>query len=53
MTNIDQIHNHVYRYVINQNAFFEVCPIPLDELLGSSRVQRQSRLEMKMKFLSL
>lgn len=40
MTNIDQIHNHVYRYVINQNAFFEVCPIPLDELLGPSRLQR-------------
>jgi len=40
MTNIDQIHNHVYRYVINEIAFFEVCPIPLNELLGSSRVQR-------------
>ena len=40
MTNINEIHNHVYRYVINQNAFFEVCPIPLNELLGSSRLQR-------------
>jgi chromosomal replication initiation ATPase DnaA len=40
MTNINEIHNHVYRYVINQNAFFEVCPIPLNDLLGSSRLQR-------------
>lgn len=40
MTNIDQIHNHVYRYVINEIAFFEVCPIPMNELLGPSRVQR-------------
>jgi chromosomal replication initiation ATPase DnaA len=40
MTNINEIHNHVYRYVINQNAFFEVCPIPLNDLLGTSRLQR-------------
>jgi chromosomal replication initiation ATPase DnaA len=40
MTNIDQIQKHLYRYVINEIAFFEVCPISLDELIGSSRVQR-------------
>lgn len=40
MSNINEIHNHVYRYVINEIAFFEVCPIPLDELLGPSRLQR-------------
>ena len=37
---IDELHNHVGRYVINQNAFFEVCPIPMNDLLGSSRLQR-------------
>lgn len=37
---IDELHNHVGSYVINQNAFFEVCPIPMNDLLGSSRLQR-------------
>ena len=35
---IDQLHNHVHSYVINQNAFFEVCPIPLNDLFGKTKL---------------
>jgi len=35
---IDQLHNHVHSYVINQNSFFEVCPIPLNDLFGKTKL---------------
>jgi chromosomal replication initiation ATPase DnaA len=35
---IDKLHNHVHSYVINQNCFFEVCPIPLNDLFGKTKL---------------
>lgn len=41
--NTDKIQNQLSRYNITQNTFFEVCPIPLRDLLGQTKSHRVTR----------